>query len=84
MIWMDYTVESVGLHGQGFRVKGDWPGEVMGKQKDGSPKDHWLYKPGDVFVVDENGWLRKTDQLSTLLMKYEEGKENGDRSSASD
>ena len=76
MFWLDYTVESIGLHGQAFRVKGEWPGEVMGEYKDGSPKDHWLYKPGDVFVVDENGWLRKTDQLTTLLMKYEEGKLN--------
>lgn len=76
MFWLDYTVESFGLHGQGFRVTGDWPGEVMGKQKDGSPKEHWLYKPGDVFIVDEDGWLRKTDQLYTLLKKYEEGKNN--------
>lgn len=79
MIWMDYTVESVGLHGQAFRVTGDWEGEVMGKQQDGSPKDHWLYKPGDVFIVDENGWLRKTDQLSVLLAKYEEGKTKNDK-----
>jgi hypothetical protein len=71
MFWMDYVVESLGLHGQGFRIKGDWPGEVMGFQKDGTPKDHYLYKPGDVFVVDENGWLRKTDELSVLLAKYE-------------
>ena len=85
MFWLDYTVESLGLHGQGFRVTGDWPGEVMGEQKDGTPKDHFLYKPGDVFVVDENGWLRKTDQLTTLLKKYEEGKaKDGDRSSESD
>ena len=33
MFWLDYTVESVGLHGQGFRVKGEWPGEVMGEHK---------------------------------------------------
>ena len=85
MFWLDYTVESIGVHGQGFRVQGEWPGEVMGFSKDGSPKEHWLYKPGDVFVVDENGWLRKTDQVNTLLMKYEEGKkQNGDRSSTSD
>lgn len=74
MFWLDYTVESVGLHGQAFRVTGEWPGEVMGKHKDGTPKDHWLYKPGDVFIVGEDGWLRKTDQVNTLLMKYEEGK----------
>ena len=81
MFWLDYTVESAGLHGQAFRVTGEWEGEVMGKQKDGSPKDHWLYKPGDVYVVDENGWLRKTDQVNALLMKYEEGKKNGHSSS---
>ena len=28
MIWMDYTVEQAG---DNFTVKGDWPGEVMGK-----------------------------------------------------
>jgi hypothetical protein len=71
MFWLDYTVESLGLHGQGFRVKGDWDGEVMGKQKDGSPKDHWLYKPGDVFIVNEDGWLIKTDQVNALLLKHE-------------
>ena len=75
MFWLDYTVESLGLHGQAFRVTGDWPGEVMGKQKDGSPKDHWLYKPGDVYIVGEDGWLRKSDHLSTLMMKYESSKE---------
>jgi hypothetical protein len=81
MFWLDYTVESLGLHGQAFRVKGDWDDEVMGKNEDGSNKDYWLYKPGDVFIVDENGWLRKTDQVNTLLMKYEEGKKNGHSSS---
>ena len=79
---MDYTVEQAG---DNFRVKGDWDGEVMGFAKDGTPKDHWLYKPGDVFIVNEHGWLRKTDELTTLLKKYEEGKkQNGDRSSSSD
>ena len=34
----------------------------MGKQKDGSDKDHYLYKPGDVFVVNEHGWLIKLDK----------------------
>ena len=51
MIWMDYTIESAG-NGKAFRVKGDWDGEVMGKAKDGSLKDHVLYKPGDVFIVN--------------------------------
>lgn len=61
MIWMDYNIESIG-QGKAFKVQGDWEGEVMGKQRDGSPKDHWLYKPGDVFVVNENGWLVKQEE----------------------
>lgn len=56
MIWMDYNISQVGTN---FRVEGDWQGEVMGVQKDGSPKDHWLYKPGDIFRVDDKGWLVK-------------------------
>lgn len=75
---MDYVVESAGGNGQAFRVKGDWPGEVMGKNQDGSPKDNWLYKPGDVFIVDENGWLRKTDEVNALLLKYELSKEQNE------
>ena len=68
MMWIDYTVESAG---DNFTVRGEWPGEVMGIAKDGTQKDHWLYKPGDVFIVNENGWLVKTDQLTTLVKKYE-------------
>ena len=59
MMWVDYTIEQAGKN---FRVAGDWPGEVMGKQKDGSDKDYYLYKPGDVFVVNENGWLVKQEK----------------------
>tara|TARA_E500000178_G_scaffold328983_1_gene359463 strand:- start:866 stop:1111 length:246 start_codon:yes stop_codon:yes gene_type:complete len=81
MIWMDYTVEQFG---ENFTVRGDWPGEVMGLNQDGSKKDHWLYKPGDVFIVDENGILKKSDHLSALMMKYEEGKLNDNRTSNSD
>ena len=65
---MDYVVEQAGPN---FRVKGDWPGEVMGLKKDGSPKDHWLYKPGDVFIVNESGWLVKSDEVNALLLKHE-------------
>ena len=71
MMWMDYLIEQAG---QNFRVKGDWPGEVMGVQKDGTPKDHYLYKPGDVFIVNEAGWLVKTDEVNALLLKYESTK----------
>lgn len=67
VFWLDYTVES------GFnkwRVKGDTDDEVI---------DKGLYKPGDVFIVREDGWLHKTDQVYTLLKKYEEGKNNDER-----
>jgi len=67
MMWVDYAVESAGPN---FTIRGDWPGEVMGIAKDGTRKDHWLYKPGDVFVVNEHGWLIKTDDLSLLMQKY--------------
>jgi hypothetical protein len=61
MIWMDFTVEQAG---DNFTVKGDWPGEVMGKQKDGTDKGYALYKPGDIFVVNEQGWLMKVGDKS--------------------
>ena len=71
MIWIDYAIDQAG---ENFKIKGEWEGEVMGIGPNGEQRDHWLYKPGDVFVVNENGWLIKTDQLNTLIMKYEEGK----------
>ena len=71
MMWVDYTIHSL-PNGNGFKILGDWEGEVMGVDKDGSHKDHYLYKPGDVFIVDADGWLRKTDEVNALLMKYEE------------
>jgi len=60
---MDYNIEQCG---DSFTIRGDWPGEVY-QDKDGNPKAQPLYKPGDVFIVDENGWLRKTDQLDVFL-----------------
>ena len=82
MFWMDYMVRSFG-NGD-FTVEGDWPGEVMGINKDGSKKDYWLYKPGDVFVVDEQGILRKSDHLSAMMLKYEGTKnDNGHRNNNS-
>ena len=71
MIWMDYTINQAGPH---FKIMGDWEGEVMGVARDGSPKDNWLYKPGDVFIVDENGWLVKSDEVNALLLKHESNK----------
>jgi hypothetical protein len=71
MMWVDYNIDQAG---ENFTVKGDYPGEVMGVARDGSPRDHWLYKPGDVFIVNENGWLIKSDELSAMMIKYEKEK----------
>ena len=46
MMWIDYTINSV--PGKGFKVEGETPTEIM---------DKGLYKPGDVFIVNESGWL---------------------------
>jgi hypothetical protein len=78
MMWVDYTVESIGSKGEGFRVNGDWPGEVMGIKKDGTPNDHYLYRPGDVFVVNENGWLQKSDELTVFILKGLKKREHSD------
>ena len=82
-MWVDYTIDQVGPN---FKVKGDWEGEVMGVAKDGTRKDHFLYKPGDVFIVNEHGWLVKTDELTTMLKKYEQSiqEKNANGSSTGD
>jgi len=71
MMWVDYNIDQMG---ENFKVKGDYEGEVMGVARDGTPRDHWLYKPGDVFVVNEHGWLVKTDEVSALMLKHESNK----------
>jgi hypothetical protein len=74
MMWMDYNIIQAG---ENFRVEGDWPGEVMGFSKDGKSKDrkeHPLYRPGDVFVVNEDGWLCKVEDVAAMIMKYENSK----------
>ena len=59
MMWVDYTINN--LSGKGFKVEGDTPTEVM---------DKGLYKPGDVFIVNEGGWLIKSDELSAMVIKH--------------
>jgi hypothetical protein len=74
MMWMDYNIIQAG---ENFRVEGDWPGEVMGFSKDGKSKDRKenpLYRPGDVFIVNEGGWLCKVEDVSAMIMKYEASK----------
>jgi len=70
-MWTDYNIDQAG---DNFRVVGDWPGEVMGKKRDGSEKDYALYRPGDVFIVNEGGWLCKVEDVASMLLKYEKNK----------
>ena len=56
MMWLDYAIHKAG---DNFKVEGDWTGEVMGKDKDGTDKENWIYKPGDIYRVAEDGWLVK-------------------------
>ena len=76
MMWVDYSIDQVG---ESFRIVGEWPGEVMGWTKSGEKsggKDNILYKPGDVFIVNEHGWLMKTDEVNNLLRKHENSKKS--------
>ncbi len=70
MVWMEYNINQAG---DNFRIEGDWHGEVMGLDRQGNPgnKTHPLYQPGDVFIVNESGWLVKTDEVNALLLKHE-------------
>tara|TARA_B100000085_G_scaffold234978_1_gene223031 strand:- start:1934 stop:2146 length:213 start_codon:yes stop_codon:yes gene_type:complete len=63
MFWLDYSIEQAGPH---FRVTGDTPTEVM---------DQGLYKVGDVFVVNENGWLEKMGKFEELLLREGHGRD---------
>lgn len=60
MLWVDYTIEQAGPH---FKINGDWDKEVMKKG---------LFKPGDVFIVNEQGWLIKSNGVPELFHKYEQ------------
>ena len=71
MMWVDYTINKAGDH---FKVLGEWEGEVMGKKQDGSDKGYALYRPGDVFIVNEGGWLCKVEDVAAMVMKYEAAK----------
>jgi hypothetical protein len=59
MFWLDYTIET-GVNK--FRVKGDTDMELIEKG---------LYQPGDVYIVGEDGWLRKVDKLTETIYNYE-------------
>ena len=53
MFWLGYSVES--FPDGSFRVAGD------------TEDEQGLYKPGDDFIVDDNGILRKSENLMKLL-----------------
>lgn len=61
MIWMDYNIDHI--PGYGFTVKGEWDGEVMGYDREGKPgaKTQPLYQPGELYKVNEKGWLIKLE-----------------------
>ena len=58
MLWADYLIESMGSK---WRPVGseEWKTELM---------DKGLYKPGDVFIVDKDGWLIKVDKLTEMVV----------------
>ena len=66
MMWMDYNIES--FPDGSFAVRGDWPGEVMGFDKQGNPKENYLYKPGDIFRVNEYGILQKVSDTEAFTV----------------
>ena len=58
MMWIDYTIDQVG---DSFRILGDTSEEVM---------EQGLYKPADVFVVNEYGWLKKVNDTVVSFVDY--------------
>ena len=46
--------------------------------KDGTKKESVLYRPGDVFIVNEGGWLVKSDELSAMILKHDTKKATND------
>lgn len=64
MIWMDYTIEQFG---DNFTIRGDWPGEIMGIDRDGKLSKKGLYKPGDMFIVNNSGVLIKQDKFIEFM-----------------
>jgi hypothetical protein len=74
VLWLDYTVRS--FADGSFTVAGEWPGEVMGLDRDGNPgcKKYTLYQPGDVFIVDKEGVLRKQEDVTKMIYTYKANK----------
>ena len=60
MMWVDYNIEQ--LPDGSLDIKGDEPMEVVKKG---------MFKPGDVFVVTNNGVLRKLEDVEGFIKKGE-------------
>tara|TARA_B100000886_G_scaffold337117_1_gene297206 strand:+ start:51 stop:251 length:201 start_codon:yes stop_codon:yes gene_type:complete len=58
MLWIDYSINQ--YPDGSFSIEGDTENEVM---------DKGLYKPGDIFVVNNKGVLIKVDKLSEMILK---------------
>ena len=56
MLWVDYNIEQ--LPDGSIDIKGDEPMEVMKKG---------MFKAGDVFVVKENGILKKLEDVEAFV-----------------
>jgi hypothetical protein len=56
MTWLDYSIES--------KENGDWRVEEEAFEKG-------LYESGDIFIVTNDGWLRKVDKLTEMCYKYD-------------
>ena len=69
-MWVDYNIES--FPDGSFAVRGDWPGEVMGIDRDGKVKQNYLYRPGDIFRVNEYGILQKITDTERFSVYKEE------------
>ena len=55
MMWIDYSIDQA--PDGSFKVLGEKPNEVMEKG------EYSLYQPGDVFVVNEYGWIKKIENI---------------------
>ena len=62
MLWVDYSIDQ--LPDGSLDIKGDEPMEVMNKG---------MFKPGDIFVVQSNGVLKKLEDVEKFIKRGELG-----------
>ena len=65
MFWTGYNIIQAGKN---FKIDGDWKNEAW-LNEDGTEKQQPLYKPGDRYVVDENGWLKHVEHVGVANVK---------------